>query len=68
MKFEIEEDYLESELRYSERDIKNLTRRFIYVIREENKRFDVKIKELEGRFKQMIREIEEEFQNKYRLL
>lgn len=65
MKFEIEEDYMESEFRYSERDIKNITRRFIYVIKQENKRFDAKIKELESRFKEMIRNVESAFKEKH---
>jgi len=67
VKFEIEKDYLESEFIYSEKDIKDMARRFTHVIKEENKRFDVKIKELECRFKKMIQEVEDAFKDRYRL-
>ena len=63
MKFEIKN--MNDEFLYSEKEVKNLGKRFTKIIQEENKRFDKKIKELETRFQEMIKNVEAAFDRKY---
>ena len=65
MKFEHKEEEIPENVFYTEKQVKDLFKRFSRVIQTENQRFDRKLIELERKFKMMALKLEYAFDEKF---